>query len=256
MELELSEKRILVTGGTRGIGLSIVERFLDEGASVAFCARTADSVTATEKKLAGAGLKVRGWSVDMTQCDDVESWVEQAAGFMDGIDIIISNAGGMVMDDSDEGWHRNYKTEIAGLRHILNIARPYLERSAKACGDAAVIAIASTSASKPNRVESYGPVKVALVHYIKALSKQLAPLNIRANTVSPGPTYVRDGFWAEVERQDPEMFKTAVNQFPMNRMVQPREIADVVMFLASPRAGAIAGNNIIVDGGRSDHIQI
>ena len=256
MELNLSQKCVLITGGTRGIGLSIVERFLDEGANVAFCARSAASISATEKKLNTCDLKMRGWPVDMTQGEEVESWVEQAADFLGGIDIVIANAGGMGLSDTDEDWRRNYAVEIGGLRHILNIAKPCLEKSAKTHGDAAVIAIASTSAGKPSRVEAYGPVKIALVHYVKALSKQLGALNIRANTISPGPTYVKDGFWGQVERETPKAFKTTRNQFPMKRMVQAQEIADVVAFLASPRAGAIAGSNLIVDGGRSDHIQI
>ena len=256
MELKLSEKRVLVTGGSRGIGLSIVERFLDEEAKVVFCARSMDSVAEAEKKLARTGSEIRGWPVDMSQGEAVENWVDQAVNLMEGIDVVIANASGMGMNDNDEDWQRNYEVEIAGLRHILNIAQPHLEKSAQIHGDASVIAIASTSASKPGRVEAYGPVKAALVHYVKALSKQLAPLNIRANTVSPGPVYVRNGFWGRIEIESPAEFAAMVGQFPMKRLVRPEEVADTVTFLASPRALSIVGCNVIIDGGRSDHIQI
>lgn len=256
MDLNLSNKCVLISGATRGIGLSIMERFVKEGANIAFCARNPASIRVTEERLSTSDIKVRGWPVDMTQGEEIESWVKQAAEFMGGIDIVIANAGGMGLEDTDEDWQRNYAVDIAGLRHILNVANPCLEESANRHGDAAVIAIASTSASKPSRVESYGPAKVALVHYVKALSKQLGTQNIRANTISPGPTYVKDGFWGQVEKENPGVFNATVNQFPMQRMVQSQEVAEVVVFLASPRASAVSGSNLIVDGGRSDHIQI
>lgn len=256
MKLNLAEKRALLTGGTRGIGFGIAKQLVAEGVKLAFCARTADAVASAEKALSTPNTTVRGWPVDIANGEDVENWVKQAADFLGGIDIVISNASAMAVDDSDAAWQRNYKVEIASLRHILTIARPYLEQAAETHGDAAVIAIASTSASKTGRIESYGPIKAALIHYTKGLSRELARHRIRANTVSPGPVYIEDGFWGDVERKDPALFRATVNQFPMNRMTRPEEIADVVTFLVSPRAGSIVGSNIIVDGGRSDHVQL
>lgn len=261
MQLDLRDKRVLVSGGTRGIGLAIVERFLQQGAVVAFCARSTQTVVATVQMLRNQTVsetdnRVRGWSLDIQQAQAVTQWVHSAAEFLGGIDIVIANAGAMATDDSDESWLCNWAVDIAGLRHLLAAATPYLERAAAASGDAAVIAIASTSAGTASRVSPYGPVKAALVHYVKALAKQLAPLRIRANTVSPGPTFVEDGFWADMAKNNPDQFNTTVASFPKQQMIKPQDVANIVAFLASPYATAIAGSNIIVDCARSTHIHL
>lgn len=209
MNLLLNDKCVPITGATRGIGQSIATRVLHEGARVAFCARTIEDISHAESTLnANEGnSRIRGWQVDLSKPVDIENWMTLAIEFLGGIDIVICNASGMGISDRDSDWRMNYAVEITALRRILDRAKPKLRESADKHGSAAIIAIASTSASKPTRVEAYGPMKAALVHYMKAISKELGAFNIRASTVSPGPTYVADGFWGQVEQRDPALFE-------------------------------------------------
>ena len=135
------------------------------------------------------------------------------------------------------------------------IARPHLKESAKRRGDAAIVAIGSTSALSANAIDAYGAIKAALIHSVKGLSRTLIKDGIRVNMVSPGPVYSEGGIWDKVRADNPEAFANKIAQIPLGRMGTPEEIANTVAFLCSPRARYIVGSNIIADGGRSDRPQ-
>jgi 3-oxoacyl-[acyl-carrier protein] reductase len=101
----------------------------------------------------------------------------------------------------------------------------------------------------------YASAKAALVPYVKALARNLAAKNIRANMVSPGNVYFKGGVWNVVEENNPELFQTMVGRNPMGRMGTPAEVANAVAFLASPRASFITGTNLIVDGALTQRVQ-
>jgi NAD(P)-dependent dehydrogenase (short-subunit alcohol dehydrogenase family) len=252
MNLSLNGSRALVTGGSRGVGRCVVALLAEEGANVEFCARSASGIAATEAALAAAGYTVKGSVVDLAHERAITDWASNAVTRLDGLDIIIANASVMATGNSDEAWHQNYRVEIASLRVLLSIALPYLRESAKRRGDAAIVAIGSTSASRADQADAYGGVKAALVRTVKGLSRSLIRVGIRANTVSPGPIFCEDGIWGQIKRNDPQSFDEKVFQMPLGRMATPEEVANVVGFLCSPRARYVVGSNIIVDGGRSD----
>lgn len=95
---------------------------------------------------------------------------------------------------------------------------------------------------------SYGTMKAALIFYMKSLAREVAPKGIRANVVSPGSTYFEGGAWQQIEREQPDVFRSAIAQSPMGRMARPEEIANVVAFTVSPIASYLTGANIVVDG--------
>lgn len=255
MKLELEGTRALVTGGSRGIGRSTVALLAQEGCSVEFCARGAPVVESAEAELSAAGLSVRGSAVDLIDKEAVAAWATGAVNRLGGLDIVVANASAMATGDTDEAWQQNYRVEIASLREILPIAHPHLKDAVKRRGDAAFVAIGSTAAGRAPNADAYGAVKAALARTVKGLSRLLIKDGIRANMVSPGPIFSEDGVWGKVKRDDPNAFEKKASQMPLGRMGKPEEVANAVVFLCSPRARFIAGSNLVIDSGRSDHPQ-
>lgn len=252
MNLELAGTCALVTGGSRGIGRAIVALLAEEGCSVEFCARTASRIRDTEIELTAAGHAAKGTAIDLADEKAVVTWTSDAVARLGGLDILIANASAMATGTDNDAWQQNYRVEIASLRGLVSIAQPHLKDSVRRRGDAAVVVIGSTSASRADTIDAYGAVKAALIHVVKGLSRTLIKDGIRANIVSPGPVFSSEGIWGKVRAENLAAFAEKVAQMPLGRMGTPEEVANAVVFLCSPRARYIVGSNIIIDGGRSD----
>jgi 3-oxoacyl-[acyl-carrier protein] reductase len=252
MDLQLSGKRVLVTGGTRGIGRAIVEAFLDEGAAVGFCARDADEVSAAQSELAARGSAI-GTALDVGDADALAAWVEQSASAMGGLDVVVANVSALAIPDTEENWQASLNVDVMHTVRLVRSALPHLEAS----DAASIIAISSVSGRESDFASGpYGTAKTAIVGYIHGLAMQLADKGIRANTVSPGNTYFEGGVWASIETADPALFQTAIDLNPTGHMATPEDIAGPVVFLASPRAGRVSGTNLVVDGALTRGIQL
>ena len=252
MDLQLTGRTALVTGGTRGIGRAIVERFLNEGADVGFCARTQDAVTATEEALSGIGPQVFGTSVDMGDASAVAAWVEGSAERFGGIDMVVSNVSALAIPDTDENWDASLNVDLMGTVRLVKAAMPHLEAS----DAAAIVAIASVSGREVDFASGpYGTAKSAIIAYVQGLAFHLAGKGIRANTVSPGNTYFPGGVWESIEEGDPALFATALDLNPTGRMGTPQEMAAGVVFLASPVSSFTTGTNLVIDGALTRGIQ-
>jgi NAD(P)-dependent dehydrogenase (short-subunit alcohol dehydrogenase family) len=251
MDLQLTGLRALVTGGTRGIGRSIVEHFVAEGASVAFCARNADAVKRTQDELAAGGAVV-GTALDVADAGALADWVTSSAEQFGGIDIVVSNVSALAIPDEPANWTASFEVDLMGAVRLVNAAMPYLEASDAAC----IIAVSSVSGREVDFAAGpYGTIKAALIHYMQGLASQLAAKGIRANSVSPGNVYFDGGVWQSIEQNQPEFFATAVNLNPTGRMATPDEIARTVVFVASPASSRTSGANVLVDGALSRGVQ-
>jgi 3-oxoacyl-[acyl-carrier protein] reductase len=253
MDLQLAGMRALVTGGTRGIGRAIVEAFVGEGTSVAFCARDADAVKATQEALSVNGATVLGTPLDVADPTALAAWVADSAEALGGLDIVVSNVSALAIDDKPENWTASFEVDLMAAVRIVHAAMPYLQASPAA----SIVAVSSVSGREIDFAAGpYGTIKAALIHYIQGLAHQLADSGIRANTVSPGNTYFEGGVWANIEQNLPELFSTAMALNPTGRMGTPEEVARTVVFVASPASSRTSGANILVDGALTRGVQL
>ena len=252
MDLQLAGRRVLVTGATKGIGRAIAEMFAGEGASVAICARNADDVSDTVAALARVAPRASGRALDVSDAVAVRAWIEATAAEFGGLDIVVPNVSALAVGATPEAWRAGFETDIMGSVAVVDAAMPFLEAS----DSASITIISSVSGREIDfAAGSYGAFKAALIHYAQGLAYQLAPRRIRANTVSPGNTYFEGGVWANIERDNPALFASALALNPTGRMATSEEVARAVVFLASPAASFITGTNLVVDGALTRGVQ-
>jgi 3-oxoacyl-[acyl-carrier protein] reductase len=253
MDLQLTGRKALVTGGTRGIGRAIVRALLEEGAEVAFCARNADAVAATEAELLATGDKAIGSAVDVADGVALAEWVTASAAALAGIDVVVANVSAMSTADTEETWQKCFTIDLMGAVRMVNAALPYLEQSTAG----SIITVSSVSGREIDFFEGpYGAIKAALIHYTQGLAYRLAPKGIRANTVSPGNTLFEGGSWDNARRNNPERFAATLALIPTGRLGTPEEMAAAVTFLASPVSSFTSGTNLVVDGALTRGVQL
>lgn len=253
MDLGLKGLRALVTGATRGIGRKIAECFADEGTDVAFCARDAREVAETETALKARGGRAFGTALDVADGAALARWVNDAAGRLGGLDIIVSNVSALAIGPGEEPWRRSFEVDVLGAVRLVDAAMPYLEKSRHP----SIVTISSVSGREVDfAAGSYGAMKAALIHYTQGLAFQLAGKGIRANTVSPGNTYFEGGVWNQIKDGNPELYNHALSLNPTGRMGTPEEMARAVVFVASPAVPFLTGANLVVDGALTRGVQL
>lgn len=252
MDLGLRGKKAIVTGATRGIGRAIADLLAAEGCDLAICARHRETVEETAAVLARAGVRAIGGAVDVADLPALRRWVAEMAESLEGLDIFIANVSALAQGMDEEAWRRGFEIDVMGTVFGIEAALPFVEKSEAG----SIVVVGSTALAEvygPTR--SYAAVKAAIVPYVKGLARNLAAKNIRANMVSPGNVYFEGGVWNIVEQRNPEMFNAMLARNPTGRMGTPEEVANAVVFLASPRASFITGTNLIVDGALTQRVQ-
>jgi 3-oxoacyl-[acyl-carrier protein] reductase len=245
MDLGLSGKRAIVTGSTKGIGRAIAETLLDEGAAVAICARDADGVRDAVAELASRGT-VWGDAVDAADADSLGSFVAAAVDHLGGLDIYVHNTSGKPAK-TIEGWQNNMDIDLMALIHGVGAATEALAAS----GAGAVVSIGTSAVGEhfASGSNSYSAFKAAVTNWTLGQAQVLGSRGIRCNVVSPGPIWVEGGDWNRVKDGKPEFFEATEKTHPMGRLGDVEDVANAVVFLASPAAKHINGANLTVDGG-------
>lgn len=248
MELGLHGRCALVTGGTKGIGRAVVQTLVDEGAQVAFCARDAAGVAE-----AAESTGARGYVLDVADGPALTDWVGQAAQELGGVDVIVSNVSALAIGPGEANWRSSFEVDLMGAVRMVEAAMPYLESSTAG----SIVTISSVSGREIDFASgSYGAMKSALVHYTQGLAFELAGKGIRANSVSPGNTFFPGGVWENIQRDNTALYDAALALNPTGRMATPQEIANAVVFLASPASSFTTGTNLVVDGALTRGVQL
>lgn len=252
MDLRLAGKVVLITGASRGIGLATARVFAQEGCRLVLGARNADALTEAAEAIRAEGTEVLAVPGDVTQPDDAAHLVEAAVAAFGGIDTLINNVGGgagvpRIEGGADDDWRTVLDTNLVQTVRMMRLALPHMKGRA----GASVVNIASISGWTPQLAMSgqYGAAKAALIFATERWALEFVPYGIRVNTVSPGSVLVEGNGWDRYRIANPTLYDDYVqNGFPMGRLGAAQEIADVIVFAASPRAHWINGRNFPVDG--------
>lgn len=259
MDLWLRDRAVLITGGSQGIGNACAQALAAEGCRVAIVARNAARLRETAERIgASSGAPIVTIAADLASQAGVESAIAAAHKALGRIDVLVNNAGairaGAFLDIPDEQWLEDWNLKLLGYVRAARTVFPIMREQ----GGGTIINVVGTGARQV--VPSYlvgGAANAALVNFTKGLSDLGAQHNIRVKAVSPGAVQTerwndRIRLEAEATGRDYEELRAArISEQPLGRIVQPHEVADLVCFLASPRADAVNGTSVTIDGGWS-----
>ena len=258
MDLQLRNKVAVVTGGSVGIGLAIARGLAAEGADLVLCARDADRLTAvTDKIKTDFGVRAFGVAADIGSTAGADRLVEAVGELVGGTDILINNAGTgseeTILDAPDARWQSYWDLHVMAAVRLGRALAPGM----KARGGGVILHNASICASQPLGYEPiYNVTKAALVMFSKCLANELIGDNIRVNAVNPGLVMTPD--WQKTAKlltansdQSWESYlqKIADDNAPIGRFADPEEIANLFVFLCSPKASYCVGSTYYIDGG-------
>ncbi len=260
MDLNLRGKVVVVSGASKGIGLAVTTAFLEAGASVLASSRESDAVLSF---LVNHFPTLVAVAVDVSTTDGPASLVQQAVTRFGRLDILVNNVGGAqfhvggFLSTTDEDWGRALEVNLMSTVRASRAALPYMIEQ----GTEVIVNVSSLYARQPEAsVSDYSASKAAVTTLTKALAEEFGPKGIQVNAVSPGPVrtplLTEPGGIAETLAQASRIDReTMVEQFPqrnnatLGRLIEPEEIASLVLFLASERATMIVGSDFLLDGG-------
>ncbi len=253
MDLGLAGKLCLVAGASRGIGRAIALQLAREGARVAAIARGEADLERVHGELDAEGGGPHTTIVaDVATADGASAAIVGATGALGGIDVVVANVGksfareASAMDDGDLA--RSLDANLWSAARIAPRAAPRLiER-----GGGSITMIASIYGREAGGAPGYNVAKAGVIALGKALARDYAPRGIRVNTVAPGSILFPGGGWDRRQKADPDGIADMIRrELPFGRFGTPEEVADVVAFVASPRASWISGACVVVDGAQS-----
>lgn len=246
-ELDFKDKRVFVSGGTRGIGLGIARAFADRGARVAVAARDEAAAERTAEELSiKSGSTCIGLSMDVAETGEVNMGFARVAAEFGGLDVLVNNAGianSIAFSEMDEeAWDQVIDTNLKGVYTCCREGLKLMERGA------AVVNIASISGSMVNVPQfqaNYNISKAGVIMLTKSLAVEYAPRGIRVNSVSPGYTLTDMNKRPEVA----DLIAVWKERTPLQRLAEISEIAAPVLFLSCELSSFITGHDLVVDGG-------
>lgn len=248
--MDFSGKVALVTGSAMGIGAAVAELFAERGAKLALLDRDRAQLDALAARLRAAGSEVETVVGDLRELPILEAALERAVGRFGKLDVLSNNAGvqryGTLETTTDETWDEVYDINLKSVFRLSRLAIPHLRKTR-----GAIVNMASVQglASQAN-VVAYTSAKHALIGLTRAAAVDHAAEGIRVNAVAPGSVDTPMMSYALSLADDPVALRAEVeNMHPLRRMAQPKEIAEVVAFLASERASFVTGAVYVVDGG-------
>ena len=264
MDLGLTDRLAVVTGGASGIGRATVELLLAEGARVAILDRAVDATKTAQSLIGGVPDRCRGWSVDITDLAGLEQAASEVSASLGAADILIHCAAigsgkfGFPFDNlRPEDWPRVLEINVLGMVNVAHLFGPAMRERSRGV----MLFLASVAGQIGSQTDPpYSASKAANINFAQCLAKDLAPHGVRVNTVCPGmvQTPLNRSVWqAWHDQQAPEQRRTyeqwagdKVSQVvPLRRWQTPEDVANMLVFLSSDRAANVTGQTINVDGG-------
>ena len=255
MDLQLGGKVAIVTGSSRGLGLATAMALAEEGCYVTICARGEAGLDEARAKLESSPAsigRVLALKADLASSAGPAAVIAQTVDAFGGLDILVNNVGlargAGITSTSDAEWQEALDQTLFPAIRASRLAVPLMRRR----GGGSIVMIASIWGRESGGRMTYNAVKAAEISLAKAMAQQLAPDNIRVNSVAPGSIRFPGGSWDRRVHDDPEGIAEFVKrELPFGRFGRPEEVGAVVAFLVSPRASWISGASVPVDGCQS-----
>ncbi len=249
--MDLNNRVAIVTGGAKGIGLATAECLMDQGATVMLVDWSPDAASTAVKELSARGGEVDSIVADISKVADVEKAVQATVEHFGGVDILVNNAGIQTFGDplttSEEIWDKTMNVNLKGHWLMSKYAIPEMLKR----GRGSIVNVSSVQGLASQRnVVAYATSKHAMIGLTRSMAVDMASRQVRVNCVCPG-TVDTPLVKAVVELDsDPDKLTKALNRMhPIGRIAQPKEIGEVIAFLASDRASFMTGSIVVVDGG-------
>ncbi len=242
---DMSGRTVVVTGGTRGIGLALAEGFALAGARVVVASRKPDACAAAAQRLRSLGAAAIGVPAHLGNVDDLAALVERTVAEFGGIDVVVNNAANALAQPigsmTVEAWDKSYAVNLQGPVFLVQHALPYLRQSSAA----AVLNMVSVGAFNfAPSLSIYASGKAALMSVTRSMAAEFAPLGIRVNAIAPGPVDT------DMVRNNPaEVIDAMAAKTLMQRLAAPDEMVGAALLLCSRAGSYITGQVVIVDGG-------
>ena len=219
MSFDFTHRRVVVCGGSRGIGRSIALGFAAAGADVSICARGRDTLQAARAEIARHGQAAHAAPCDLADAESVASYVAQAGEALGGIDVLVNNASGFGMGDDEAGWAAGLAVDVMAMVRASHAALPLLKLSGEGASIVHISSIAGYRAS--TRTPAYAAVKAAMISYTGSQAAMLAPQRIRVNCIAPGSIEFPDGVWDQRKKANDPLYDRVLKGIPFGRLGTP-----------------------------------
>ncbi len=242
----LDGKVALITGGTRGIGRAIAEKFAEQGANVAFTYRSSvEKAKALEENLSNHGIQAQGYQSDAADYQAAEDLIKSVTNDFGGLEIVVNNAGvtqdNLLMRMNEEQWDDVIDNNLKSIFNISKFAVKPLMKNKKG----SFIHVSSVVGLQGNPGQAnYAASKAGITGFSKSLAKELGSRNIRSNVITPG--FIETEMTEELDQETLDQWKQII---PLQRPGNAEEVANAAIFLASDWSSYITGQTLSIDGG-------